>query len=291
MSHPGVGPPRGVLGPRSRAEQEHRRVAPGPRLAPFVAHYWWVAWRRAGQPAVEVATLPHPTVHIVFEAGAGAVSGVHTRLFRRALEGDGRAFGIKLRPAAFSPFVARPIRELRDRVTPVEALWGARGAALARAVAGACDIAEAIAVVEPALAERLPPGLVELPPEPARLRDLVEAMEHDRSLVRVEQAAERAGLTVRALQRAFQRFVGVSPKWVIARYRLMEAAERLVSSAPPPLAALAHELGYADQPHFVRDFHRMIGVSPAAYARAACGDDVRAEHPRRRSARSAVSDA
>jgi AraC-like DNA-binding protein len=34
-------------------------------------------------------------------------------------------------------------------------------------------------------------------------------------------------------------------------------------------AALALELGYSDQAHFVRDFKSIIGLSPAAYARSA----------------------
>ena len=34
-------------------------------------------------------------------------------------------------------------------------------------------------------------------------------------------------------------------------------------------AALASELGYSDQAHFARDFKSIVGMSPAAYGRAA----------------------
>jgi AraC-like DNA-binding protein len=60
--------------------------------------------------------------------------------------------------------------------------------------------------------------------------------------------------------------VGVGPKWVIQRYRLHEAAEQLKAENPPPLAALAASLDYADQSHFARDFKRVVGQSPGAFA-------------------------
>ena len=81
--------------------------------------------------------------------------------------------------------------------------------------------------------------------------------------------AARFGLGVRALQRLFAEYVGVSPKWVIQRYRLHEAAERIARMRPEELdgAALAADLGYADQAHFIRDFRRWVGFTPAEYAR------------------------
>jgi AraC-like DNA-binding protein len=76
----------------------------------------------------------------------------------------------------------------------------------------------------------------------------------------------RYGLGVRALQRLFREYVGVTPKWVIQRYRLFEAAERL-SAGDADGAVLAHALGYFDQAHFIRDFKAMVGKPPLAFAR------------------------
>ena len=91
----------------------------------------------------------------------------------------------------------------------------------------------------------------------------------DTSLTRVEQVAALAGLEVRALQRRFVAAVGVSPKWVIQRYRLHEAAAQLTRLAQqqeaPDLAQLALQLGYFDQSHFIRDFKDVVGRPPGAY--------------------------
>jgi AraC-like DNA-binding protein len=52
------------------------------------------------------------------------------------------------------------------------------------------------------------------------------------------------------------------------RARLHEAAERADSGEPVDWAALASDLGYADQAHLTRDFTVTIGVPPARYAAA-----------------------
>jgi AraC-like DNA-binding protein len=59
----------------------------------------------------------------------------------------------------------------------------------------------------------------------------------------------------------------VGPKWVINRYRLHEAVERLQEGAQINFSELAMELGYFDQAHFIRDFRKLVGCTPVAFAR------------------------
>jgi AraC-like DNA-binding protein len=73
----------------------------------------------------------------------------------------------------------------------------------------------------------------------------------------------------RALQRLFSDYVGVSPKWVIRRSRLHDAASRLANAEDVNLTQLAQELGYCDQAHFARDFKTIVGRSPSDYRRSA----------------------
>lgn len=77
-----------------------------------------------------------------------------------------------------------------------------------------------------------------------------------------------AGIGRRTLQRMFMDCAGVSPVWVIRRYRLLEAAETVREGTPVSWAELAAGLGYADQAHLTRDFRAAIGQTPAAYAGA-----------------------
>jgi AraC-like DNA-binding protein len=106
-------------------------------------------------------------------------------------------------------------------------------------------------------------ALERLPPSPD-LAELVELVERHR----VEDVVERFGIAPRTLQRLFARYVGVSPKWVLRRYRLHEAAARLAAEQDRTWAEVAAELGYFDQSHFIRDFTAAIGLTPVAYAQA-----------------------
>ncbi|HET6484894.1 MAG TPA: helix-turn-helix domain-containing protein [Spirochaetia bacterium] len=89
----------------------------------------------------------------------------------------------------------------------------------------------------------------------------------DRSLRTVADAARALGLDVRGLQRLFQREVGIGPKELILRFRLQEAAERLLRQPDLRSSDLALDLGYFDQAHFIRDFKSVTGIPPEAYQR------------------------
>jgi transcriptional regulator GlxA family with amidase domain len=129
------------------------------------------------------------------------------------------------------------------------------------------DDADRTAVLDAALAPHAPE------PEPAYLDllALLDRMGDDRALVRVEQVAELAALSTRSLQRLFATYVGVSPKAVLARYRLQDAAALIDAGEVDDLAALAADLGWFDQAHFSRDFRTVVGVPPSAYLQRARG--------------------
>ena len=65
----------------------------------------------------------------------------------------------------------------------------------------------------------------------------------------------------------FDRYLGASPKRVIARYRPHEAIARVQEGRVVDWTGLALSLGYFDQADFIKDFKAVIGVTPAEYAR------------------------
>jgi AraC-like DNA-binding protein len=88
----------------------------------------------------------------------------------------------------------------------------------------------------------------------------------DRTITCASRLSSLSGVSARALQRLFRRYVGVGPKWMIRVYRLHDAAERLAKEHAPDFAQTALDLGYADQAHFIKDFKAIIGQPPAQYA-------------------------
>ena len=76
-------------------------------------------------------------------------------------------------------------------------------------------------------------------------------------------------MSTRSLQRLFATYVGLSPKAVLARYRLQDAAAAIDAGEVEDLAGLAVSLGWFDQAHFSRDFRAVVGTTPSAYLQRA----------------------
>jgi transcriptional regulator GlxA family with amidase domain len=155
---------------------------------------------------------------------------------------------------------------LTDRVASLEETFGAPGDLHERVIAASIDRAQ-IAVVEQFLRARMPPYDPQVEAVGAIMRTILSAPE----LTRVEQLVERTGVSARSLQRLFREYVGVTPKWVLQRVRLHEAAERIADDPAADAAMLALDLGYFDQAHFIKDFKAVVGRSPAEYAAMCAG--------------------
>lgn len=256
---------RGVLAARS-APWSLERFAPGPRTAPYVDRYWAVGWELA--PGVEFAqpVLAHAGVNVVLEGAAratrAAVHGVPTRLQAQVLGGSGWAVAALFRPGAFRALWPEPVCALTDASRPLTAL-GADADELHLAVAAATSHEQRARLLETWIAARVPE---QVPPATALAVRAAEAAAHDRSLTRAAALAERAGVDLRTLQRLFAEHVGLPPKQVLRRYRLLDAAEAAGSGGPVVWDELALALGFSDQAHLVRDFTDAFGVPPARYA-------------------------
>jgi AraC-like DNA-binding protein len=240
------------------------RHPPPEDLASLVDFCWVIRWDLRGRPAHEQAILPHPNVNLAFEAAGAAVYGVDTKIFTRRLSGAGKAFGVRFRPGGFRRFLSEPISGLNDRVVPAARILGP-AADLACALVMAADDDEAMIA---AAAGLLRGHGVSADPVAEQAADLVGRITADPGLRRVGQLAELSGLSERRLQRLFADYVGVSPKWVMRRARLHEAALRVEAEGPASVdwATLAADLGYADQAHLSRDFTATVGLPPSRYA-------------------------
>ncbi|MFH8934190.1 DUF6597 domain-containing transcriptional factor [Streptomyces griseosporeus] len=261
---------RGIVDPSGLLTRvRFRRHEPAEPLRRYVEWYWLIDWDLP-EPYVS-HIVPHPAVNLTFQWDEdegppyGELTGVALGLYARKLAGRGRVCGAKFRPGGFRPFAPGvPVTHWTGRVLPAHEAFERAGGDTPRSVVAPAGDAERVAALDA--------FLLSLPWAPDPQADLaVELVEHirtDRAVRRVGDLARDRNLSVRSLQRLFSAYVGVAPKWVILRYRLHEALELAGHRRDVDWAALAADLGYADQAHLVRDFTATVGVSPAAYAQA-----------------------
>lgn len=235
--------------------------------------YWSVSWTLPRGTHYDSEVLTHPSVHLSIESGnrpddgfdspAALVHGVVTRRFVAPLRGRGRVLGVKFRPGGFGAFTGLDVATLTDTVHPMTEVFDQCGGFPEPAsFLAAEDDHERRRVMDEFLL-----GLVPSTMDPAypRLLTIVSAMLTDRSLISVDQVTSAFDIPARTLQRLFRRYVGVSPKWVLRRFRLHDAVNILDQGTPVDLSTLAGDLGWFDQAHFTRDFTDAVGVSPRAY--------------------------
>lgn len=239
----------------------------------WVENRWALRWSLPGGRRYDSEVVPHPTCSLTVELGSHprmgmpvgetvAVTGVCTRRFDVEVRGWGRVVGLRMRPGGLTALTGHPASAWTDRSV------AAAGVLPAELVAQLAD--PDLAENGSAWAEVAEGGLVALAgdrPDPRydQLLDVVADMLADPGLLTVADVADRHCVTVRTLQRLFTHYVGVGPKWVLARYRLHDAVADIDAGWPGTLTELAVRYGWYDQAHFARDFTALVGVTPGQY--------------------------
>ena len=258
-----AGKPKGLLNAGSGPKKfTHNRYLPTGELRFFIEHFWFVSWDLRGKDPHIQEVLPHPSVHVIFEKGRSRIVGVVTGKFSRLLKNKGEIFGIKFRPGAFYPFWKSSVSELTDRVLPVDEVFNISCDKIEKTVFSLKNREKMMDYAERFVKNKKP----KRDPKIELINRVVDWIKNTNDVLKVEDIAAQYSISKRTLQRLLKRYVGVPPKWVIMRYRLHEAIERLDENQKIKWTKLALDLGYFDQAHFIKDFKAMVGRSPTEYA-------------------------
>jgi AraC-like DNA-binding protein len=257
------------LGDRDGYSPPVHRYAPAPGLADLVRRYWMPVWSLPEGRATVQRVLQYPVCQLVVAPSYALLVGPARGLSTRELTGSGWALGAMLQPAAGALLLDGPVSAVTDGAVPLDDLAHVDGPALAERVRDAVGDTPADPVRQQAAVLVLEEALAALPPPDEQgllVNAVVEHVENESTVERVRQVCEKFALSERSLQRLTARRVGLSPKWLIQRRRLHEAAGLLAAGKTPDLATVAARLGYADQAHLTRDFRTVTGLTPGEYA-------------------------
>jgi AraC-like DNA-binding protein len=269
---------RGILDPWLLRERVAlTRYPAGPALSALLDRFWAVHWDLPDGLAHTQQVLTHPGANISVghpSAHAGdtkpgpveaRLNGVDRGLSSRVLVGRGWGVAALTRPGGLGALVAGSAADYTDKVVPLGRAVGVDEAGLVRQIAAEPEEAARVAMLREALEQAV--SLRRVGPA-SRVAEAARVAEVSRDVRRLADLCALTGSAPRTLQRAFLRYAGVSPTWVIRRYRLLDAAEAVRAGQAVSWAVVAADLGYADQAHLTRDFRAATGQTPAAYARA-----------------------
>jgi AraC-like DNA-binding protein len=206
--------------------------------------------------------LPDGCADIVFTRDSGKVSlmvvGTMTRFADFHMARGQLLIGARFRPGMWASHFGVSGFEITDLRLPLEDLWGARGRSLLAQMSDA-DSAERCAAT---LGGALQPAQIRTPVQRA-----LAWMETNPGDVSLDELATQSGVSVRQFRRLCLRQTGVSPK-LLGRVLRFRRALAQVQAQAGKHAGLAADCGFFDQSHFIAEFQRFAGQTPAAYLRA-----------------------
>jgi len=244
--------------------QEHvvfQRFPPPASLAPFIEHFWVIRWDRAGQQpyiSEQVMHRPYADVYISKEE-CGIQCTFRGRRGYRA-EGLGRIIGARFRPGALHAFWHGSLAGLQDKTLEIQQVFPE---------VDNSQIEQLLALDDQAALIRLAAILQARDPRPdpniESVNEIIAAIEADESIQTVKAAARKFQRSERWIQQLFQEYVGTGIKWLLQRNKFLEAARHIRESDKPDWAAIAYDLGYSSQQHFITEFKRVLGKTPVQY--------------------------
>jgi AraC family transcriptional regulator len=189
-------------------------------------------------------------------------------------------FVIELGPGIFTRVLqedAPPIVELRDQTSVRDANLFSLGAALQMEVSAGCPSGRLYAELLgasltvylarhhcawPAKLREIPGGM-----PGNRLRQTIEYIEANLTGdLRLEEMAANAQMAPYTFARLFRTTTGLTPHQYLLQARVRQA-KRLLRDGKATIADISFQLGFSDQSHFTRVFHKIAGVTPGKFIR------------------------
>lgn len=198
-------------------------------------------------PITDFQGNPYPSCYL---------SGLDTHHSESLVGGVYSHFGVSFYPHALSFFFRVSAAELTDTVPDIEFFKGKK---IAKQLQNASSHEHRVQLLNRYFEDRL--AVV------TRNEAQIASLAHDQSLLfkSLSQLSGSLHFSERTLERLFNQTIGVSPKKFQRIIRFEKALMLMQQPNPMDLTAMAYELGYADQSHFIKDFKTFSGITPSDF--------------------------
>ena len=178
---------------------------------------------------------------------ATVIGPIEARRTRLILRDDVQSVDVLFRPLGLYRLFGVPIAPLTGGGAEGHAVLGPQVSPLYQRLGNAEDFAERVRLLDRFFLHQLQQGRP-LDPTARAMHRLASGASS------VAEAASRAGLSPRQFERRSLQWAGVSPKTLVRVSRFQRAIQKHRMGNANWLH-IAHEVGYYDQMHLVRDFH------------------------------------
>lgn len=174
-------------------------------------------------------------------------------------------FAVRFYPYGFANFVTTPLKDLSNKETPIEFLFGDKvSKELENKIAHAKDTMERIEIIERFLLDMLNNKKI----IDKILKTTIDTLLSTSGNSSINSIVKNNLAKRRQLEIKFSQQIGISPKQLGKVIRLQAALKMLLNKKAENLANIAYESEYYDQAHFIRDFREFTGTTPTEFINA-----------------------
>lgn len=189
------------------------------------------------------------------------VMGQRTKSYYIEPVGHVDTIAICFYPHGFANFANTPLKNLVDKETPIENLFGEIQAnELEQRILHATNTQERIEIIETFLLNKLN----EETTVENIVKTTVDTLISTKGSIPINIILKDDLSKRRQLERYFKKQIGISPKQLSKVIRLQATLQMLLNTSET-LTDIAYENEYFDQTHFIKDFKEFVGITPKEF--------------------------
>jgi len=250
---------------------------PGKQLQPFVEIYWEGNFNDYARDILSVHIVPNgfveliihkTTLHCDLEYQKGwaqspnyTIIGLHTKPYEVKFSSNVKVFGIRFKPEGVYNIFGIPASEFMGNYEDMSMVLGHDFDLFCDQLRDKNTPFERIKLSENYLYNTAQKNKTHL----TYVNHAADIIRKTKGLIRIEDVSNQSYISLRQLEREFKNKVGISPKHYLRIARMNEVQRLLENNRKLNLTKIAHQSGYTDQAHFIRDFKNITGIKPTIF--------------------------
>ena len=223
-----------------------------------------------------IRVLPDTCVELFINYTSTPIAVISNELHKRSIvtfrmtkpvdvqmrKGSG-CLAVCFRPGMAYSFFQLPMHLLSDSTTALSDIWNNKAAEIENQLADALDNYSRVHILQKYLL-----GMLAGNTQDSHTAICLNRIQSAPDVSTVAELADYTGLSQRHLSRKFQKHVGLPPKEYMRVCRFLRSLSQLKKHPHLSLTTIAHESGYYDQAHFIREYKAFTGHAPGEVLKA-----------------------
>lgn len=170
--------------------------------------------------------------------------------------------GIQFKPYGIFPFLpksANRVLDISNEIHSLPLVFGDFIEEIEEALKTAKNTNEKIALLEVFFHSKMMFDIED------NVRKFIDSITHNSLSYNINDISKEYGITVRTIERYFEKYVGISPKKYLKIVRFKNIVTILKLNPQQNLTSLSYDFGYTDQSHFIKEFREFALINPSLF--------------------------